>query len=118
MDLPIADRKHLYDLKKWIEELHQKHSYRWIAAKTWRGANSQGYWERVAKGAHLEKKPSIRPRFQDWYDIRLLRITVADYDSADTALFDAAMSVVEARAELDRAVAKILSLSRSRAGEK
>jgi hypothetical protein len=118
MDTPITDRKRLFDLKHWVVELHEKQSYRWIAAHTWRGDKAFGYFQSIAAGEHLTPNPRIRPRVQDWHDLNLLRRTVRDFTDADSTLFDAALQVVEARAQLDLSVANMLALARKRTGEK
>lgn len=114
MDTPITSRKHLLDLKKWAVVLNQTWSYRVIASHTWRGKESHGYWQQVAAGEHLKKKPRIRPRWQDWHDLHSFVTVMRHYGSADKELLDRALAVVQARAALDGAVADLLAEVRKR----
>lgn len=116
MDIPLTDRKSLLELRSWVLEIHETRTYRWIAAHTWRGDKAFGYFQSIGDGKHLVKNPHIRPRIQDWHDLNLLCRTLRDFSETDSALFDAALRVVETRAAMDSSVAHLLQIARKRTG--
>lgn len=117
----INDRKRLADLRKWVQELNQTQSYRWIAKHTWRGIEAAGYFQRIANGEHMAKSrsgsigakpPAIRPCWQDWHDLKQVRQAARDFADADAGIFDKALAIVQARAALDGAIADLLTAVR------
>ena len=110
----IHDRKHLADLAKWVGELHTTHgkSFRWIAKHSTRGESAYGYFQQIAARAHLRPRPTIRPCFYDWQDVRRMIRIVREYSDTTEKLFSAVNAFDLALAELQRAAVALVVTAR------
>lgn len=115
-DPRITDRRQLADLRRIVLELHETrgYSFRQIAKYTSRGANTHGYWQMVAAGAHQTKPPRIRPTQQDLREIKQLAQTVRAYAMRDAELLGAVLEVVKRQAELVQAVGDCMAIVQRR----
>ncbi len=110
MATPVAGRHRLLRLQAMVKELREKEcSYRDIAILTGRGVAAHGYFQRIEAGDHLGKRPGIRPNNADFRDLEIITQTARVFADADERLLRLAMDVVETRAALDGAIARLIN---------
>ncbi len=113
----ITDHAQLVRLRDMTLELNNRFEkpFRWIAARSWRGAEKHTYWQTIARGGHLRRKPQVRPRIIDFITIQSMLLIVRETEVACTAIAIELEEFLEKRAAADQTLVNIIVKSARRA---